>query len=301
MAVVKSQHIVTPDDDAVLWRYMDFPQFMNLLYTETLHFHRASDFGDDFEGSVPQPIRKRREQEYERAIETGDLPNNAGEIHTNILKTLRDFTFLNCWHQRNTESAAMWSKYGKGNKAIAVRTTVGKMKRALDRAVNHKIFIGSVNYEIYKPDDHLTESELDMSDEEVDRFFLTKSPHSLTPFLYKRKSFEYESEVRAIIQCLPTRTKSPTDEHEVMINKNSRKISVPESSGDTKTFLNLSQPPAKSGMDMSIFLNELIGVVRVGPEAPPWFTETVRTAVSNSGSLDQGLVEESIMNSTPEF
>ena len=44
--------LMTPDEDAILWRYMTFTKFASLLTKKALFFARADKFGDPFEGSL---------------------------------------------------------------------------------------------------------------------------------------------------------------------------------------------------------------------------------------------------------
>jgi hypothetical protein len=41
-----------PDDDTILWRYMDLAKFISLLKDKTLYMTRADMFEDPFEGAV---------------------------------------------------------------------------------------------------------------------------------------------------------------------------------------------------------------------------------------------------------
>lgn len=49
MPITKSNHLEPVPGDLKLWRYMSFAKFMNLLITDSLHFHVASGFDDDEE------------------------------------------------------------------------------------------------------------------------------------------------------------------------------------------------------------------------------------------------------------
>ena len=103
MPRVDSHYLEDLSDDNRIYRYMSFAQFINLLQTDSLHFHQASDFGDRFEGSVPKRIQEARKQEYEKEGLRPDLH----KIHSAINKKLREFTYLNCWHMKEEESVAM--------------------------------------------------------------------------------------------------------------------------------------------------------------------------------------------------
>jgi hypothetical protein len=57
---------------------MSFAKFMNMLMLDQMHFHVASGFNDDFEGTVPESVRDIMEEEYAAAAEEGDFPEWAG-------------------------------------------------------------------------------------------------------------------------------------------------------------------------------------------------------------------------------
>jgi len=44
-----------PKEDAILWRYLAFERFVDLLITQELHFGRLDQFNDHFEGMWPAP------------------------------------------------------------------------------------------------------------------------------------------------------------------------------------------------------------------------------------------------------
>jgi hypothetical protein len=95
-------------------------------------------------------------------------------------RKIRKKVYLNCWHQSGYESAAMWELYAPKNEGIAIVSTFDKLSSSFAKAKDHKIYFGQVNYIDYSG---------------------IKEPSSdpVMPFAYKRKSFEHEKEVRAII------------------------------------------------------------------------------------------------------
>ena len=104
------------------------------------------------------------------------------DLQSALTKCWTIYTAINCWHLNSHESAAMWVLYLKSNEGIAVQSTYRKL---LDSLVDEReIFIGKVNYIDY--------------DNEI---FLDRN--ALAPLVYKRKSFEHEREVRAIITNWP--------------------------------------------------------------------------------------------------
>ena len=170
----KDPNLIIPNDNMTIWRYLDFTKFVSLLDKQALFFCGADKMDDPFEGSFTKTnVSERRE-----AIEEKFL-----DIVSSNLKMLKEFVAVNCWHINRYESAAMWKLYLKSNEGIAIRSTFGRLRDSL-KDEEHKIYIGKVQYIDYEKD---------------------KIPDdtSFSPFVHKRKSFEHEKELRAIIRELP--------------------------------------------------------------------------------------------------
>lgn len=159
------------EDNATLWRYMNFEKFVNILATGSLFFTRADKYDDKFEGYIPEAIMR-----YYRS------PN------ISINPKLRQYIMCNCWHHGGGESMAMWDKYHLRNGGIAIKTTMGDLKNCLPDTPN--IFIGKVDYDV-----ELIENQNQI--EIPEDLSIENLLHYL--YFYKRKPFEYEQEVRAII------------------------------------------------------------------------------------------------------
>jgi hypothetical protein len=86
--------------------------------------------------------------------------------------------YVNCWHMNPGESAAMWGLYLKSDEGIAVQSTVRRLMGSLS-ATSDEIVIGSVIY-----------------------YGQGRAPalmRAIDLLFRKRKSFEHEHELRAII------------------------------------------------------------------------------------------------------
>lgn len=171
----------TPERSDVLWRYMDFTRFVSLLDRRALHFSTPDHLGDPFEGSFSKANHLLHPLVY------GE--RGSPQVMATIQKTmeaLRSRVAINCWHQAEHESAAMWKLYSREDDGIAVRTTCGRLADSF-RCVED-IYIGKVSYLDYDT---------------------TPIPEaSLSPFLCKRQEFSYEQEVRAVSLWLD----KPSDE-----------------------------------------------------------------------------------------
>lgn len=184
-----------PHDNAVLWRFMDFTKFISLLTTKCLYFSRADKLGDPFEGGKVSSKNKTKWDKHYldffiQAIKTAPNSSSSTKSEKDILKEAKNLllslqgigkrqvqeTFINCWYEGEFESDAMWKVYSSSiDQAVAIKTTYKRLYNALGK--NPSIQIGRVNY-------------IDFSKEYAG---INDS------FWFKRKSFQHENEVRAII------------------------------------------------------------------------------------------------------
>ena len=288
-----------------IYRYIDFAKFSKLLKNRKLHFHQTSDFGDKFEGTVPEEVKIAQQKEYKEAFKNGEIPQQGSEIHAEINRCLRRFTFLNCWHMQDTESVAMWEKYGGSSKGVAIQSTLENLRKALLKDDDHRVYFGEVDYRAYregfdkKPDPRdIDPANLD------DRFFLTRNPHSLAPFLYKRNGYSYEQEMRAIIQNPPTLDPNETRGTKLSPNKQQdfgEFADITMKVDDEQKYLDTTAEPESAGIDVDIYVDQLIDTVHFAPDADNWFKQTVKKEMSNCedlGDMDDvaDLVEDSILD-----
>ena len=161
--------------DVSVWRYMDLAKFLTMISTRSLYFPRADLLGDDFEGSVSQINADLYLENYRANPERYTTPPRK-EIYRN----LRNYTYVNCWHMNECESAAMWSLYGRQKRAIAVKTTYA----ALADALPEDAVLGMITYLDY-------------------RHNLIPANYIHMPYMHKRESFAHEMEVRGVLSNIP--------------------------------------------------------------------------------------------------
>lgn len=158
-----------------VWRYMDFTKFISILETNGLFFSRADLLGDPYEGSTSHFNKTAWPEVYKGKIPLASL--HAASGHN---KWQREWTFVNCWHMNEFESAAMWSLYAKTNQAVAIQSTYALLHAGLPNYV----YVGTVKYIDYKSE-WLPEGNI---------FY---------PFVHKRREFAHERELRAVWSDLP--------------------------------------------------------------------------------------------------
>lgn len=186
-----------PPREARLWRYMTFAKFTSLLGKKALYFSNATSFADRFEGSVSQgSIAAERSMfsEAEAKVPEGQreaIRQIAGAMSA-MRKRDRDHgAAINCWHENEHESAAMWSLYEASSSGVAICSTFERLCSAF-AGFEHPVFIGRVEYVDYET-------------------FTIPLGNTFLPLLHKRLSFAHEREVRAIISHTePVADGSPT-------------------------------------------------------------------------------------------
>lgn len=182
-------------NNVVLWRFMDLAKFISMLKEQALYFPRADQFEDPLEGAKGLLKNKRDWDSFYRKFfekTVRNPPDGIGfdktddEVRREVKRLLAQFndigntqqrsTFISCWHENPHESEAMWRLYTTALPfAVAVQTTRDKLYRALHR--NPDITIGRVSYLDYE----------------------SQFANINGCYWNKRKSFEHEREVRAIL------------------------------------------------------------------------------------------------------
>lgn len=227
------QAFLQPDNEHMkVWRYMDFTKLVSLLDSRALYFARPDKFNDPFEGSYPKTnIEARRHPPREIPLEGHEayrrvVPLLLAEMHRNWLGNVA----INCWHMNEHESAAMWNLYLKSHEGVAIQSTYSKLRESFIE--EERVYLGVVKYIDY------------------DREFF-RNGNIFTPFVHKRKSFEHEREVRAVVERNPS----------------------PGSSG----------PTISRGLLISVDLEKLVERIYVAPTAPDWFARLVEAVTKKYG------------------
>lgn len=262
----KEHSLIEPvDDNLVIWRYMDFTKFISIIDKGALYFATPELFNDPFEGSTTLMNVNFKKQQMEASIkESLKGQEDAEQKFLRIMEimnsvkaqTAREDEFLvpklfavNCWHISNNESAAMWNIYAKTGQGIAIKTTVKQLKECFqDFLPFDSIYIGKVKYIDFSKDAH-------DKDNIICRYF------------YKRKEFEYEQELRAIVQ---------TNNYSIHVLENIGRSTLSES--EIKNFENVPTV-YETGRSIEIDYKFLLGEIYLHPEVPEWFEVLVRSVL----------------------
>ena len=215
---ISDKNIKLPENpDTVIWKYLDLSKFVDLLLYKKLFLSRSDKFEDQYEGTFSEPT-------YEEIKKLAkDNPNFLDNY-----KTHRKNVVISSWHINEYESFAMWQIFTQKNEGLAIQSTLGKLQKALKVDSDFEQYIGEVNYIDYKKE-------------------YIPSENTFFPFLFKRKSFQYEREVRVI-------------------------------SDVTKFNLEID-----NGLKIDVNLEELIEKIYIHPKSENWYKKLVMDLVSRLG------------------
>ena len=190
-------HLEKPNNEnASVWRYMEFTKFVSLLDRNELFFARDDKLGDPFEGSVPKINRNRRLEKFSQ-MQTKN-PELMSLTYGDFRRIERECTAVNCWHMNAYESAAMWERYANRGDVIAIRSTFNLLKNSIVDN-RYDFCLAKVTYLNYDKD--------------------AMPEFAVSQFYHKMKIFRYEREVRAVVQELP---RSATSWRRAMDSKKKR-------------------------------------------------------------------------------
>lgn len=228
-----------PSRHATIWRYLGLAQLLFTLQRRSLHFTRVDQFKDPFEGSLPTA---EVEAEKELFAQLG-IPGGPG---WNRREHLRLYAAC-CWYLREHESEAMWKLYA--SEGIAIRSTLGRLIDSLGTAPTGAtpIYVGEVNYIDYAKE--ITRPITGPNGE-------PRRNNGFIPVMHKRKSFEHEKELRAILCAVGDGMEKLVDGTE---------IAVPAMSA--------------AGCEVPVDLDRLIDQIVVSPNVPLWIVDVVTDAV----------------------
>ena len=213
-----NSNIKLPENlDTVVWKYLDLSKFLDLLLSQKLFMSRSDKFEDQYEGTFSEPTY---EEIKKLSIDNPDF--------INYYKTHREKVAISSWHINEYESFAMWQIFTQNSEGLAIQSTIGRLQKALNPEENFKQYIGEVNYIDYKKE-YIPFDDL---------FF---------PFLFKRKSFQYEREVRIITDVSKTNTK------------------------------------LNEGLKISVDINQLIEKIYIHPKSENWYKNLVIELVKQLG------------------
>ena len=184
----------------------------------------------------------------------------------------RKCIMCNCWHKNDSESMAMWDKYHPRNSGIAIKTTMEKLKESLTDTID--VYIGDIKYmshESIKGGAILPiQKGNDSNSFQFENLASLSSASLCYPYFFKRKAFEYEHEVRIIIDI----ESIMGDVFEKLKDVDFSNLNIIASK-----FPEISD----QGRAYDVDVNTLVEEVIISPYAEPWIENTVRLIVQKYG------------------
>lgn len=166
---IADKNIKLPEDpDTIVWKYLDLSKFVDLLLYRKLFMSRSDKFEDQYEGTFSEPTF---EEIRKLSINNPDF--------LDYYKTHRKNVVISSWHINEYESFAMWQIFTQKSEGLAIQSTLGRLQKSLILDTDYQQHIGEVNYIDYKKE-------------------YIPFENTFFPFLFKRKSFQYEREIRII-------------------------------------------------------------------------------------------------------
>jgi len=255
-----------PDMDGKIWQYMELAEFVSMLHRKALFFIKANKLRDPYEGFIPKFNNIQRSSVYDKEEkEEAEKQNFQSQYQSNQyidkspqtmlqqFQLYREQVLINPWHYNEYESAAMWNLYSHENAGIAIQSTTRRLSNCFRANNKDTIWIGKVQY-------------LDFSKD-----WMKEGNNLFQAFVTKRKSFEYENEIRAVT-CLPDDRLNR--EWIVKTASSSERVSSSESS-----IVN-AEGLTDKGKYVKANLQTLIEKVYIAPYAESWFEEVVQSLLS---------------------
>jgi hypothetical protein len=250
---------ISPSDRNVkIWRYLDIAKYLSLLEKKSLFFTRSDLLGDPFEGSLPSTKGQNNLNEVAKRQSAKLLGLSSDQIAFpySVHDVIRKRLFICSFHMNDYESAALWSIYTKAMQGVAIQSTFSRLCDCFKEYSENNVFIGVMNYIDYNTE------------------IIPISENVFPPLLHKRKSFEHEKELRAVII------------HPKEFYSKHRAGKHDEFNGGDQT-----------GLDIKVDLNILIERIYVAPTTDKWVKELL-VSVTKKYGIDKP-IEQSSLDDSP--
>lgn len=219
------------DDDRPIYRFVSFYEIYELIINKRLRMSKVSTFEDRNEG-IGEIISI---QENVMSLYSFRTQDSVLEQHKNVIYN----NYFSCWTQQ-PDTVAMWSLYSKDNSSFRIKTKCGKLLKAISniknsicinnsnantdkrRLVSTRCYLGDVEYVDFfnlrkNLHDKFEEYKKKVRDKSSSDISYLKREDGLkldfnllfenrlinkSGLLLKDKSYEHESEIRAILNCI---------------------------------------------------------------------------------------------------
>lgn len=170
------------DENAKIWRYMNFSKFIDMLRTRTLFFASIEKLTelDKHEGSITAREKENWDSLTSYLKEIYPPYEDPAKKRLKSLNNNRSLVFANCWCMSDYDSDLMWNKIRPEEYGLAIQSTVKRLKDSMN--TEYKTHISTVEY---------SDNYSGIDD------------HFIRPFLRKKPQFRDEHELRVFISIPP--------------------------------------------------------------------------------------------------
>jgi hypothetical protein len=226
-------------------RYMPLARFQYLAETAQLWFSRVDQMKDIYEGAYPASNDTLRTVQYYQELERSPvalgkkptLEKYLNAIHERNHGT-RKCIYVNCWQLNEAEDIGMWERYIPDGQGIAIESTFSRLNQSFLSVFEQPIHVGNVAYSDY-------ESPID-------------EDYQYRAFLTKRKSYDHERELRALLWLPPF----------------------------TDNGINYEKHDQITGIEVKVNLKTLVHRIVISPDAPKGFISNIRALTQTFGLPD---------------
>jgi hypothetical protein len=243
------------DENVPIWRYLKTNRFIDLIDRRQLHFARFDQYPDPWEGVLPTETRALSNDHFR------NVPIRPGDTLTDFEMYVRDVnrinklcSYANCWFMNEHDSDAMWRLYAP--EGVAVRSTLRRLCGSVAQEPE-PVYVGEVVY-------------FDFRTEQPPTYGVT-----LPVAFSKRRQYEHERELRAVIVKPPAEWTSGSAPYEEYRDVHPKFMKVP------------------------VELDILIERICLAPGSPEAFQVHVREAMRRHG-LDKP-IELSALDDRPDL
>ena len=223
----KLQGFDEPEGNPIIWRYMNLTKFIHLIQTNSLFFTTLSALVDEYEGS-PLGTYEWNQEINKWSFYLKNKQNNFKKCASKVPHSY----MVNCWTINDNESYLLWHYFCSNGLGVAIQSKLQDLRDAF-ATTKQAVNIGQVKY-------------IDYSNpkEQISGFYFANQ------VLHKRKQFEDEKELRAVIK----------DDD---ILQDSKPITQ-----------------AQTGRLIEVNLKKLINYVYVSPRAEIWELEVIKALLN---------------------
>ena len=233
---------------------MSFPKFVSFL-KDGLFMPNGKAFEDKWEGLLP--VKNQRNKECEQS-------------YIDTFQSLAQWIYVSCWHKEECENYAMWKIYGQISEALAIETTMDKLKMAyFNNYPNTLAYLHEVEYVLKENQEQDYYSRvLKPINKRPFQVGIGQNDYHLKFFFFKDKGFKFEHEVRL--------------------------VALDES-------YNLKASNTKAGIYVNFkSVESFIQKVKISPTAPRWFEGLVSDLLNRYG-IDTEIEHSRFFEQPPSF